>query len=119
LGFIFVAEPSLVNPLGGSVRFAASNTLPRLRQRNAHSPPCLKQRLATLHDEVMIYRTGDSLNERELERLRSKRQRYSERQRYAERMCGSHAATPAIKMIVGDWYVDELGVRTRQITARE
>jgi hypothetical protein len=26
---------------------------------------------------------------------------------------------PAIKMIVGEWYVDELGVRTRQIMARE
>jgi hypothetical protein len=28
-------------------------------------------------------------------------------------------ALPAIKMIVGEWYVDELGVRTREITARE
>jgi hypothetical protein len=24
----------------------------------------------------------------------------------------------AIKMIIGDWYVDELGVPTREITAR-
>ena len=26
---------------------------------------------------------------------------------------------PATKMIVGEWYVDELGVPTREITARE
>jgi hypothetical protein len=30
----------------------------------------------------------------------------------------SQAATPAIKMIIGDWYVDELGMPTREITAR-
>jgi hypothetical protein len=42
--------------------------------------------------------------------LRSKRQRYSER---------SQAVLPAIKMIIGDWYVDELGMPTREITARE
>jgi hypothetical protein len=34
-------------------------------------------------------------------------------------MCSSEIATPAIKMIIGDWYVDELGVRTREITARD
>jgi hypothetical protein len=27
--------------------------------------------------------------------------------------------TPAIKMIIGDWYVDELGVPTREIRARD
>ena len=48
-----------------------------------------------------------------IDRLRSKRARYS------ERMSSSHEATPAIKMIIGVWYVDELGVRTREITARE
>jgi hypothetical protein len=26
---------------------------------------------------------------------------------------------PAIKMIIGEWYVDENGVQTREITARE
>ena len=52
----------------------------------------------------MTYDTDD-----ELEHLRLKRQRYS------ERMSSSHEATPAIKMIIGDWYVDELGVRTREI----
>ena len=55
----------------------------------------------------------DEAIELELQRLRSKRQRYS------ERLGSSQAATPAIKMIIGDWYVDELGVRTREITAPE
>jgi hypothetical protein len=54
---------------------------------------------------------ADAAIEVELERLRSKRQRYSER---------SQAVLPAaIKMIIGDWYVDELGMPTREITARE
>ena len=52
------------------------------------------------------------ITESELERLRVKRLRY-------ERMNGTQATTPMIKMIVGDWYVDEFGVRTREITARE
>ena len=56
---------------------------------------------------------ADAAIELELERLRSKRQRRS------ERMYSSQIAVPAIKMIVGDWYVDELGVRTREITAHE
>jgi hypothetical protein len=51
--------------------------------------------------------------ELELELLRSKRQRRS------ERMYSSQIAIPAIKMIIGEWYVDELGIQTREITARE
>ena len=31
----------------------------------------------------------------------------------------SQEVLPAIKMLVGDWYVDELGVLTREITARD
>ena len=27
--------------------------------------------------------------------------------------------TPAIKMLIGDWYVDELGILTREIRARD
>jgi hypothetical protein len=57
----------------------------------------------------MTYDIDDSV----IERLRSKRARCS------ERMSNSQEAIPAIKMIIGDWYVDELGVRTREITARE
>jgi hypothetical protein len=48
----------------------------------------------------------------ELARLRSRR-------RQAERMSISQEVLPAIKMNIGEWYVDELGVRTREITARE
>jgi hypothetical protein len=52
---------------------------------------------------------ADAISELELERLREfKRQRYPRAE-----------GTPAIKMINGEWYVDGLGVRTREITARE
>ena len=60
----------------------------------------------------MTYDTDDSVIELELERLRSRRPRY------AERISCNQEATPAIKMIIGDWYVDELGMPTREITAR-
>jgi hypothetical protein len=59
----------------------------------------------------MIYDADEAIK-LELARLRSSR-------RHAERMSNSHEATPAIKMIIGEWYVDELGVPTREITARE
>jgi hypothetical protein len=52
---------------------------------------------------------ADAVTELELERLRLKRPRYSERM----------AVTAAIKMIIGEWYVDELGMPTREIKARE
>ena len=35
------------------------------------------------------------------------------------RLPGGQVINPAIKMIIGDWYVDELGVWTREIKARE
>jgi hypothetical protein len=56
---------------------------------------------------------ADAAIELELERLRSKRQRRS------ERMYSSQIAVPAIKMIIGEWYVDEFGMPTREIAARE
>ena len=56
----------------------------------------------------MIYDTDDSAIEFELARLRSERPRRA-----------SFETLPAIKMIIGEWYVDEFGVRTREITARE
>jgi hypothetical protein len=55
---------------------------------------------------------SDGVIELELERLRLKQRRHGER-------TNSHLATPAIKMIIGDWHVDELGIRTRKITARD
>jgi hypothetical protein len=56
--------------------------------------------------------------EHQFERLRFERLR-SKRQGYSKRSNRDHEMTPAIKMVIGDWYVDELGVRTREITARE
>jgi hypothetical protein len=56
---------------------------------------------------------ADAAIDLELERLRSKRPRY------AERMSSSQTVLPAIKMIIGDWYVDEFGMPTREITARD
>jgi hypothetical protein len=61
----------------------------------------------------MTYDIDESAIEFELEHLRSMRVRRS------ERMSSSQTVLPAIEMIIGDWYVDELGVRTREITARE
>jgi hypothetical protein len=57
---------------------------------------------------VMIYDADDSVIELEIERLRSERPRRARQE-----------VLPAINMIIGEWYVDELGVRTREITARE
>jgi hypothetical protein len=57
---------------------------------------------------------ADAAIEFELERLR-----LLQRQRHSERMGIRQEVLPAIKMIIGEWYVDELGVRTREITARE
>src|ERR1700722_17212218 len=43
----------------------------------------------------------------------------SKRRRYNERRNTSQEVLPAIKMLVGNWYIDELGVLTRVITARD
>ena len=56
---------------------------------------------------------ADAAIELELERLRFKRQRN------VERSNRNHEVTPAIKMIIGGWYVVELGMPTREITARD
>jgi hypothetical protein len=58
----------------------------------------------------MIY--DDDVIELELARLRSRRSRHAERMRINQEVL------PTIKMIIGEWHVDELGVRTREITAR-
>ena len=49
----------------------------------------------------------------ELQHLRFKQRRYGERNN------SNQAIVPAIKMLIGDWYVDELGIWTREITARD
>ena len=43
----------------------------------------------------------------------------SKRRRYNERRSSSQEVLPAIKMLVGNWYIDELGVLTGVITARD
>jgi hypothetical protein len=43
----------------------------------------------------------------------------SKQRRHAERRSSSQEMLPAIKMLVGDWYIDELGVMTREIKARD
>jgi hypothetical protein len=47
----------------------------------------------------------------EIERLRPERRRHGPR--------NTNNLIPAIKMLIGDWYVDELGILTREITARD
>jgi len=56
---------------------------------------------------------ADTAIELEFERLRFKQRRH------AERSNGNQAMTPAIKMLIGDWYADEFGIPTREITARD
>jgi hypothetical protein len=49
----------------------------------------------------------------EIERLRT------ERRRRGESMSSSREVLPAIKMLIGDWQIDELGMLTREVTARD
>jgi hypothetical protein len=57
--------------------------------------------------------TCDAESLAELRRLL--KQDYGERAKLPD----SQTINPAIKMLIGDWYVDELGVWTREITARD
>ena len=57
----------------------------------------------------MTYNTDGDL----LDHLLSKQRRYNERRSSAQEVL------PAIKMLIGDWYTDELGVLTREIRARD
>jgi len=43
----------------------------------------------------------------------------SKQRRHAERRSGAQEVLPAVKMLIGDWYIDELGVLTREIRARD
>ena len=61
----------------------------------------------------MTYDADIATVDLQIERLRTGRRRH------AERSSGNQAMTPAIKMLIGDWHVDELGVLTREITARD
>jgi len=93
-----------------SYKGAPGSALPWLRQVNAHPLPCSQQRLGTSWRGgwVMTYDTDDSVIEFALARLRSERPRRARQD-----------LSPAIKMTIGDWYVDDNGVRTREISASE
>ena len=43
----------------------------------------------------------------------------SKQRRHTERQSGRQDMLPAIKMVIGDWYIDELGVMTREVRARD
>ena len=47
----------------------------------------------------------------EIERLRPERRRHGPR--------NTNNLIPSIRMLIGDWYVDEYGILTREITARD
>ena len=57
----------------------------------------------------MTYDANLATVDLEIERLRPERRRHGPR--------NTNNLIPAVKMVVGDWYVDELGVLTREITA--
>ena len=57
----------------------------------------------------MIYVANAATIDLEIERLRPERRRHGPR--------NSSNQIPAIKMLIGDWYVDEFGMPTREITA--
>ena len=61
----------------------------------------------------MTYDADIATVDLQIERLRT------ERRRHAGRMSSSQEVLPAIKMLIGDWHVDELGMLTREITARD
>ena len=73
--------------------------------------------IGNLHCEgewVMTYDADAPTTVPEFEHLRSR-----QRRRQTERNTSNQAMTPAIKMLIGDWRVDELGIMTREITARD
>jgi hypothetical protein len=69
-----------------------------------------------LHCEgwAMTYDAHAQTTVLEFEHLRSR-----QRRRQTERNTSNQARTPAIKMLIGDWHADELGIMTREITARD
>jgi hypothetical protein len=56
---------------------------------------------------------ANTATELEFERLRFKQRRY------AERSNSNQVVIPAIKMLIGEWYVDGFGIPTREIKARD
>jgi hypothetical protein len=84
----------------------------------ATSPPCLEQKLATCTVRgtghmTYYYDAATAELEHEFQRLR-----FKQRHR-AEQNGSNQGMTSAIKMLIGDWHVDELGILTREIKARD
>ena len=96
-----------------------SNKTAKLLQRKqiAEIVPLLEETitLCIVRGTVMSNCDADTLSE--LKRLLRSRvqQQHGERGRPPS----NQSMTPAIKMVVGDWYVDELGLWTREIKARD
>jgi hypothetical protein len=59
----------------------------------------------------MTYDANLATVDLEIERLRCERRRHGPRD--------TNNLIPAVKMVIGDWHVDELGILTREITARD
>jgi hypothetical protein len=59
----------------------------------------------------MTYDANVATIDLEIERLRPERRRHGPR--------NTNNLIPAIKMLIGDWHVDELGILTREITGRD
>ena len=59
----------------------------------------------------MTYDANLATVDLEIERLRPERRRHGPR--------NTNNLIPAIKMLIGDWYLDEYGILTREITARD
>jgi hypothetical protein len=59
----------------------------------------------------MTYDANMAIVDLEIERLRPERRRHGPR--------NTNYQIPTIKMLIGDWYVDELGILTREITAHD
>ena len=59
----------------------------------------------------MTYDANLATIDLEIERLRPERRRHGPR--------NTNNQVPAIEMLIGDWRADELGILTREITARD
>ena len=60
---------------------------------------------------VMPIEVSAAIAKLDCERLRTRRRGRP------EKSLSNQSMVPAIKMLVGDWYVDEFGIPTREITA--
>jgi hypothetical protein len=88
-----------------------------LRQEGCHFNAMIGADDQPLHCKGTVMSTcdADTLAELKHHRFRVQQQRYAERTKFPD----SRSMTPAIKMFVGDWYVDEFGIPTREVKAHD